>query len=237
MKPLRQKLAVVHHVVVRQHHAFRQAGSSARVLDVGHIVDRHVVRQPSFSLQQRWPLRCVEVDRVFQCQVEPVSRSPQNLLVVGALILVPQKQRLHLRPCQRELQLVRTVGGIYIHQRRPGPRAAHVHHHPLDAVGGPQAHAVPAANPQRPKSARHAVGLSAQLSPCQPLLLVPRRYRQSIRETICRSLKQVANRQFQQRPCRSARIALGRNLLFNGHGSAFVSAMKRQFTPPAYPQK
>ncbi len=79
-----------------------------------------------------------------------MAGAAQDLFIIRALVLVPQEQRFHPRARQRELQLVRTVGGIHVDQRRAGPRAAHVHHDPLDAVGGPQAHAVAAANAERP---------------------------------------------------------------------------------------
>jgi hypothetical protein len=199
-------------------------------------------RQPSIGVQQHRPLRRVEEDRVLERQVEPMARPAQNLLVVGVPVFVPKEERLHPRTRQRELQLVRAVCRVHIHQRRPGPRATHVHHHPLDAVGRPQAHAVATPNAQRPKPARHAIGRGAQLRPRQPLLLVARSHRQPIREAIRRALQQVANRQFQQRPCRPPRIALGANLLVNihgncGHSSAFISTMKGQCTPPEWPNK
>ena len=53
---------------------------------------------------------------------------------------------------------------------------------------------------------------------------------------IRRAMQQVANRQFQQRPCRSPRIALGRNLLFNGHGSAFVYSDEGAVYAPGTPR-
>ena len=228
MKSLRQKLSVIHHVVMRQHHALGQAGRPARVLDIRHIVHGHVIRQPALGVQQRRPLRRIEIDRVFERQVEPVTRAAQNLLVIGALVLVPQKQRLHPRARQRELQFVRAVRGIYIHQRRSSPRAAHVQDDPLGAVGRPQSHTVSAADAQRPQSPRHAIRLGAQFRPGQPPLLVARNHSRPVRIAIRRPQQQVANRQFQQRPCRPPRIALGQNLLVNtGHPvSASFSAMK-----------
>ena len=168
VKSLRQKLPVVDHVVVGEHHALGQAGGAAGVLDVGHVVDGDVIGQAALGVEQRRPLGRVEIDGVLERQVEPVARAAQDLLVVGVLVLVPQEERLHARARERELQLVRAVGGIHVDQRRSGARAAHVHHDPLDAVGGPQAHAVAAADAERPQSARHAVGLGAQLGPGEP---------------------------------------------------------------------
>ena len=151
--------------MVRQHHALGQARGAARVLDIGDVVDGHVIRQPSFRIQKRRPLRRIEINGVFERQIEPMACAAQDLLVVGALVLVPQEERFHPRPCQRELQLVRAVGGIHIDQRRSGSCAAHVHHDPLNAVGGPEPHAIAATNAQRPKPARHAVRLVAQFGP------------------------------------------------------------------------
>ena len=45
VKSLGEKLAVVDHVVVGEHHALGQAGGSAGVLDVGDIVDGDVIGQ------------------------------------------------------------------------------------------------------------------------------------------------------------------------------------------------
>ena len=200
---------------MRQHHALRQSGGPAGVLDVRDVVHGHVVRQPALGVEQRRPLRRIEIDGVFEREVEPMPRASQNLLVIGVLVLVPQEERLHARARQRELQLVRAVGGIHVDQRSPGPRATHVHHDPLDAVGGPQPHAVAAPDAQRPQAARHAVRLGAQLRPAQPPLLVARHQRRPLRPAIRLALQQVANRQFQQRLCRPPRIALGQNLLVN----------------------
>ena len=228
MKSCGEKLSVVHHVVMRQHHALGQAGSAARVLDICHIVYGHVIWQPTLGVEQRRPVRRVEIDGVPERQVEPMARAAQNLLVIGVFVLVPQKERLHPGARERELQLVRAVRGIHIHQCRSGPRAAHVQDDPLHAVGRPQSHAVAAADTQGPQSAGHTVRLGAQLRPGQPTLLVARNQRRPVRVSIHRLLQQVANRQFQQRPCRPPRIALGVNLLVNdGHLlSASFSAMK-----------
>jgi len=73
---------------------------------------------------------------------------------------------------------------------------------PLGAVGGPQSHAIAAADAERPQSARYAVRFGAQLSPGEPPILMARDYCRAIREAIRRALQQVANCQFQQRPCR-----------------------------------
>ena len=96
MESLGQKLSVVHHVVVAQQYAFGQAGRAAGVLDVGYIVDVHVVRQPALGVEQRRPIGRVEVDGVLQRERLPMPRTTQDLLIIGALIRVPQKHGLHL---------------------------------------------------------------------------------------------------------------------------------------------
>ena len=45
VESLGKELAVVHHVVVRKHHAFGQAGGAAGVLDVGDIFDGDMIGQ------------------------------------------------------------------------------------------------------------------------------------------------------------------------------------------------
>ena len=152
-------------------------------------------------------------------RVEPVPRPAQNLLVVGALVLVPQEQRLHPRPRQRELQFVRAVGWVHVHQRRARPRAAHVHHDPLGAVGGPQANAVAAPNAQRPQSSRHAVRIVAQFTPGEALALVARNHRRPVANPVCRAVQQIANGQIEQRTARPACVAQHGNALFNRHVS------------------
>ena len=137
VKSCGEKLPVVHHIVVGEHHALGQARCAARVLNIGDIVNGDMIRQSSFSVEQRRPFRRIEVNRVFERQIEPVSCPPQDLFVIGALVLVPQEECLHPRTRERELQLVRAVGGIHVDQGRPRTCAAHVHHDPLNAVSGP----------------------------------------------------------------------------------------------------
>src|ERR1039458_8626576 len=74
-----------------------------------------------------------------------VAGAAEDLLVVGVPVLVPEEERLHARALQSELQLVGAVGGVDVDQCGSGAGAAHVHHDPFDAVGGPDADAVAAA--------------------------------------------------------------------------------------------
>ena len=119
VEALRQKLPVVDHVVVGEQHALGQAGGAAGVLDVGHVVNGHVIRQPAFGIEQRRPLGRVEIDGVFQRQVKAVARAAQNLLVIGVLVLVPQEESLHPRARESEPQLVRPVGGLTLTSAAP----------------------------------------------------------------------------------------------------------------------
>jgi len=221
VKSLREKLSVVHNVVVRQHHALGQACCPAGVLDVGHVVHGHLRGQLARRVFQRQPLRRVEVDGMLQLQAEPVPCTVENLFVVGPFIAMPKEQCLHARTRERELQLVRAVGGVHVHQRRAGPRAPHVHHDPLDAVGRPQPHAVAAPNAQRPQAAGHRVGLIAQLGPAHPLALVARCHGQPVAEALRRPAQKVADGQLQQRPAWAARVAQGAKVFLHCHGSAF----------------
>ncbi len=159
VEALGEKLPVVDDVVMGEQHALGQAGGSAGVLDVGDVVDGDVVGQAAFGVEQRGPLRRVEVDGVLERKVESVAGAAQNLFVVGVLVLVPEEERLHARAREGELQLVGAVGGVDVDQRGAGAGAAHVHHDPLDAVGGPEADAVAAADAERPEAARDAIGL------------------------------------------------------------------------------
>ena len=98
-------------------------------------------------------------------EVEAVAGAAQDLLVVGVLVVVPEEEGLHARAREGELQLVGAVGGVHVDQRGSGAGAAHVHHDPLDAVGGPEADAVALANAERPEAAGDAVGLRRSARP------------------------------------------------------------------------
>ena len=121
----------------------------------------------------------------------------QDLFIVGSLVSVPQEQRLHARTRQRVSQLVGAIGGIYIDQGRAGPCATHVHHDPLHAVGGPQAHAIAMSNAKRPQTARHAVGRRAQFGPRHSLRLVTRSHGKAIGIKTCGPIKEAADCQLE----------------------------------------
>ena len=193
VKSLRQKLPIVHDVVMGKQHALGQSGGPAGVLNVGYVVIGDVIGQTALGIKQRGPLGRIEINGVLERQVKPVTRPAQNLLVIGPLVFVPQEQGLHARALQRELEFVGAVGGIHVDQRRSSPRAAHVHHNPLDAVGGPESHAVAAANAQRPEPPRHAVSLDAQFSPGEPLLLVTRGHGEAVRKAAGGAVEQAAD--------------------------------------------
>ena len=220
VEALGQELAVVDDVVMGEQDALGQAGGAAGVLDVGHVVDGDMVGQLALGVEQRRPLGRVEVDGVFQLEIEAVAGAAQNLLVVGALVFVPEEERLHARAfCRVNCELVGAVGGIDVDQRGAGAGAAHVHHDPLDAVGGPEADAVAAADAERPEPAGHAVGLGAELGPGKALSLVAGGHGQAVGKAIGGAVEQVADGQFQQRPARTAGVAQRAKVLFYRHGS------------------
>ncbi len=214
-----QELPVVHNVVVGQHDALGQAGGAAGVLDVGHVVHGYMRWQFARRILQRGPLGRIEVDGVIELEIEPVAGAAEDLFVVGALVFVPQEERLHARLLQRVLQLMGAVGGIHIDERRSGPGAAHVHRDPLDAVGGPQADAVAPPNAERPKPSCHAVRFVAQLGPGQALGLMAGRNGQAVGKAIRCAVQEVADGQVQQRPVGSPRVAQGAGFFFKGHDS------------------
>ena len=235
VESLREKLPVVDDVVMGEQHALGQSSSAAGVLDVGHVVRGDVIRQTALGVEQRRPLGRIKVDGVLEREIKPVTRAAQNLLVIGSLVLVPKEESLHARALQSELKFVGAVRGIHVDQRRSGPCAAHVHHDPLDAVGGPEAHAVATADAQRPEPARHAVSLDAQLCPCEPLLLVTRGHGKALRKAAGGTVEQAADGQIEQCAVGAARVALGTEVFFYRHGSE-LGTEREVYTPSTLPE-
>ena len=128
---------------------------------------------------------------MFKFEIETMARAAENLFVVGALVLVPEEQRLHARAGERVLQFMRAIGGVHIDQRSAGPRAAHVQHDPLNAVGGPEADAVAAADAERPEAAGHAVGGIAEFGPGHARGLVARRDGEAVGKAACGAVQGV----------------------------------------------
>ena len=204
VEALGEKLAVVDDVVMGEQDALGQAGGSAGVLDVGDVVVGDVVGQAALGVKQRGPVGRVEVDGVCELEVEAVTGAAENFFVVGVLVLVPEEERLHARAGKRELQLVRAVGGVDVDQRGAGAGAAHVHHDPLDAVGGPEADAVAAADAQRPEAAGDTIGFRAEFGPGEALLLMATGDGETVRVAAGGAVQQVADGQLEQRtagPC------------------------------------
>ena len=153
--------------------------------------------------------------------VKAVAGAAEDLLVVGVAVLVPEEECLHARALQGELQLVGAVGGIDVDQGGSGAGGAHVHHHPLDAVGGPDADAVAAPYAQRPEAAGDAVGLGRELGPCEALLLVAGGHGEAVGIAAGGAVEQAADGQIEERAAGTARIALGAKFFFDRHGVVF----------------
>ena len=58
-----------------------------------------VSQMPIVQLEAILPLRRIEIDCVFKRQVEPMTRAAKNLLVIGALVFVPEEKRLNAGTC------------------------------------------------------------------------------------------------------------------------------------------
>ena len=150
-------------------------------------------------------------------KLKTVPGAAEDLLVIGALVFVPQKQRFHARSGERVLQFVRAVRRIDIHQSRAGTGAAHMHHDPFDTVGRPQPDAVTTADAERPEAACDAVSGIAQFRPGHPSRLMARRDGDVIRKSAGSAMEKVADGQFKERSIGSSGVAQFRSLRFNKH--------------------
>jgi len=155
---------------------------------------------------------------VLEFVVKAVTGAAKNLLIVGVLVFVPEEEGLHARALQGVLQLVGAVGGVDVDQRGAGAGGAHVHHHPLDAVGGPDADAVSVTNAERPEAAGHAVGLGGKLSPCEAPALVATGDGEAVGIAAGGAVEQAADGQIEERAAGAARVAQGAKVFFSGHG-------------------
>ena len=119
---------------------------------------------------------------MLKVQLEAVAGAFENFCVVGALVLVPEEEGLHARAGERVLQFVRAISGVDVDERGAGASATHVQHDPLDAVGGPQADAISAADAERPQTTGNAIGGLAEFGPGHAARLVARSYGKAIRK-------------------------------------------------------
>ena len=169
------------------------------------------------GVEEGGPLGRVEVDGVFQLQSQAVARTAEDLFVVGALVFVPEEERLHPRASEGVAEFVGAVGGIHVDQGGSGAGAAHVHHDPFNAVGGPEADTIAAANAKRPEPARDAVCRLAELGPGHAAGLMARSDGEAIGEAAGSSMEEVANGQLEQGTAGAGTVAQCSKGLVNGH--------------------
>ena len=153
--------------------------------------------------------------------MQVVAGAGEDILIIGVLVLVPEEEGLHARAVECELQLVRAVGGVDVDQRGSGAGDAHVHHGPLNAVGGPDADTVAAAYAERPEAAGDAVGHGRELGPGEALALMATSDGEAVWVTAGGAVEQAADGQIKERAAGAARVAEGARFFFDRHGFCF----------------
>jgi len=113
---------------------------------------------------------------------------------------------------------VRAVSWVDVNQCRSSSRAAHVQHDPLDAVGGPDADAIAAADAERPKAAGYAVGGIAELGPGHAARLMARCHGKAIGKSACGAMEQIADGEVEEGTSLSVRVAQGQKVIVFKHG-------------------
>src|SRR5689334_20161255 len=84
-----------------------------------------------------------------------------------------EEERAHSGLPQHEGQLMRAIGGVYVHQNNAGQRAAELKDRPFGAAGGPHSHAVAGMQPKSPQARRDTLRPMRILGPSEPDVLVP----------------------------------------------------------------
>jgi hypothetical protein len=116
-----------------------------------------------------------------------------------------------------------------------------VHHDPLDAVRGPEADAIAAADAESPQAAGDLVRRGVQFRPGEALFLVARGHRQPVGEARSGQVQQVADGEIEEPTIGPPSVAPGFDWAGSGwcdpglgervRLTASYSAMKGQFTP------
>ena len=165
-------LAVVHHVVVREHHALGEARGAGGVLHVAHVVLAHLAAAVlhlggGHGIAQAHGvlpgvaalLLAVHGDDIAQHrQALGVELARQAVLKLGAqllddaniirvLVAVDHHQGVGVGLAQQVLGLVDLIGGVHRHQHRPDFGGGPEGDVPLGHVGGPNSHMVPLLHP------------------------------------------------------------------------------------------
>ncbi len=164
---------VVEQVVVRQHHALGRTGGAGGVLNVSDVVRLGgALVEVAAACQHSVPRIRAKPDDVFELQRFPGARFLQNVAVIGARILLVQKQGADSGLAQHVAQLVRAVRRIDVDQHHAGPRSGVLQQHPLGAVAGPDAGTIARPQAESGQTARHPGGLCVQLAPGQADVLM-----------------------------------------------------------------
>ena len=208
VKALREELAVVDNVVVSEHHALGQASGAATCTGYWRRRTCRRGRGGSRRIEKRRPLGRIEEDGAAKFEREGVTGAAQDFRVIGALVAAPEEEGFHARAREGVLQLVRAVGGIDVDQRGAGTRCAHMHHQPLDAVGGPESDAIAFADAEGPQAAGDAIGLFAELGPGEAARLMAGDDGVAIGKAVGGAVEQVADSEVEQRAVGSAGLAL-----------------------------
>jgi len=116
------------------------------------------------------------------------------------------------------LQFVRAVSWVDVNQCRSSSRAAHVQHDPLDAVGGPDADAITAADAERPEAAGYPIGGIAELRPGHATRLMTRCDRKAIGKAACGAMEQIADGEIKEGASLSVGVAQGQKVIVFKHG-------------------
>jgi len=121
----------------------------------------------------------VEQDHVIEPRFLPRTRFVQDLQVICPRILLTKKQRLHSRFAQNKTKLMRSIGGIDVHQHGADLRDRYLKQDPLSAVRCPNPHTTARPDAERPQTRCHMRNLFRQLLPGVTSVLVTRHERQS----------------------------------------------------------
>ena len=156
---------------------------------------------------------------MLEVELEAVAGALENFVVVGVLVFVPEEESLHARAGERVLQFVRAVSGVDVDERRAGAGATHVHHDPLNAVGGPQADAIAAANAEGPEATGDAIGYLAEFGPGHAARLVARSYGKAVRKARRGAMEEVADGEVEEGDIFSVGVAEGFRVFVDGHAA------------------
>ena len=191
--------AVVDQAAVREHDALGQSGGPRCVLNVSDVVGRCVECGYVAAVGDHLvPGGVAQPDDVLEGQGIAITRFVEDLAIIRARVLLPQKQRADMGLFQDVSQFVRAVRRVDVDQHHPGARGGMLHEDPLHAVARPDAGAVARAQSKAGQSACRARDLAIEFAPGEANILMADHQRVPVGKAGSRMAHRLRNSLFQQ---------------------------------------